>query len=109
MASAVVCVLQPTAVLDPTFGPRITADAYGLEPARATAWVQALAFVYKEASRQVEQLQDRYPEATLLDFSRELSPGEDHFWDVVHVYDETNRVLAEKLLARTGTLRRLED
>ena len=74
-----VCVLQPTAVLDPAFGPRITADGYGLEPARAAAWVQALTFVYKEASRQVEQLQDRYPEVTVLDFSRALSPSEEHF------------------------------
>ena len=104
-----VCVLQPTAVLDPAFGPRITADGYGLEPARAAAWVQALTFVYKEASRQVEQLQDRYPEVTVLDFSRALSPSEEHFWDVVHVYDETNRLLAGKLLARTGTLQRLDD
>ncbi len=103
----VVCVLQPTAVLDGAFGPRITAKGYGLDEERAKAWVGALGFVYEEASRQVEQLHRRYVGATILDFSRVLSPGEEHFWDVVHVYDETNFLLAEKLLDRVEALRLL--
>ncbi len=104
----VVCVLQPTAVLDNVFGPRITAEGYGLEEERAKAWVRALGFVYEEASRQVEQLRQRHVGATILDFSRVLSPGEEHFWDVVHVYDETNFLLAEKLLERVEALLLLE-
>ena len=100
-----VCVLQPTAVLDSAFGPRITAEGYGLDAERATAWVRALRYVYEEASRQVEQLRERHPEATILDFSRALLPGEEHFWDVVHVYDETNRLLAEKLQSRVEVFR----
>ena len=103
----VVCVLQPTAVLDDAFGPRITAEGYELDQERAEAWVRALGFVYEEASRQVEGLRQRYGEATILDFSRVLSPGEEHFWDVVHVYDETNSRLAEKLLTRVEALRLL--
>ena len=63
--------------------------------------------MYEEASRQVEQLRRRYGEATILDFSHVLSPGEEHFWDVVHVYDETNLLLAEKLLDRVEALRLL--
>ena len=104
----VVCVLQPTAVLDDAFGPRITAQGYGLDEGRAEAWVGALGFVYEEASRQVEELHKRRVEASILDFSRALSPAEEHFWDVVHVYDETNLLLAEKLLARVEALRLLE-
>ncbi len=103
----VVCVLQPTAVLDGAFGSRITAEGYGLDEERAEAWVGALGFVYEEASRQVEQLRRRSVGATILDFSHVLSPGEEHFWDVVHVYDETNLLLAEKLLDRVEALRLL--
>ena len=103
-----VCVLQPAAVLDPVYGPKVTAEGYGLDPERAAAWVRALAFVYEEASRQVEQLHKRWPEATVLDFSRALQPGEEHFWDVVHVYDETNRLLAEMLWEHVPPLRGLK-
>ena len=102
-----VCVLQPAAVLDPVYGPKVAAEGYGLDPERAAAWVRALAFVYEEASRQVEQLHKRWPEAAVLDFSRALQPGEEHFWDVVHVYDETNRLLAERLWEQAAPLREL--
>ena len=103
-----VCVLQPAAVLDPVYGPKVVAEGYGLDPGRAAAWVRALAFVYDEASRQVARLRKRWPEAVVLDFSRALQPGEEHFWDVVHVYDETNRLLAERLWEQAPPLRGLE-
>ncbi len=103
-----VCVLQPAGVLDPAYGPKVVAEGYGLDPGRAGAWVRALAFVYEEASRQVERLRERRPEAAVLDFSRALQPGQEHFWDVVHVYDETNRLLAERLWEQAPPLRGLE-
>ena len=103
-----VCVLQPSAVLDKAFGPHITAKGYGLDAERAAAWVQALASIYTEASRQVNHLRKRYPETTILDWSHLLSPSKDHFWDVVHVYDETNRILAEKLFSQSKELHNLK-
>lgn len=93
-----VCVLQPTAVLDPVFGPKVTAEGYQLSKESAAEWVQALSVLYAEGSRQVGELRQQHPDITILDMSRALLPSEKHFWDVVHVYDETNDLLAKTLI-----------
>ena len=58
-----------------------------------------MAALYEEASRQVARMQSEHAAVTIRDFSRALIPAEKNFWDVVRVYAETNRLLAEKIHA----------
>jgi hypothetical protein len=92
-----VCVLQPTAVLDPDYALKLTMDEFGLGEETALHWIEAFTLLYKEADRQIEQLEADYPEAVFLNLSDYLKPPEEHFWDLAHVYDETNVLLAERI------------
>lgn len=60
-------------------------------------WLDAFGALYGEAGRQIEELRARYPDAAILNLSDYLKPAEDHFWDGIHVYDESNVLLAERI------------
>ncbi|MCP5113346.1 MAG: hypothetical protein GY953_21140, partial [bacterium] len=53
--------------------------------------------LYAEAYSQIEQLRAECPEAKFLNLTGYLQPPEECYWDLVHVYDEKNLVLAERL------------
>ncbi len=92
-----VCVLQPTAALDREFALKITMEQFGLERETAEEWYEALSQLYGEASRQIGLLRDRNPGVIFLDMKGDLLPAKDYFWDLVHVYDEINIRLAERV------------
>ncbi len=92
-----VCILQPTAALDREFALIVTMKQYGLEQAAAREWCEALSLLYAEASRQISALRQSYPEIVFLDLKDDLRPADKYFWDLVHVYDEINRQLAERI------------
>ena len=51
----------------------------------------------REASRQIEEMRERHPDVALLNLSNYLKPAAEHFWDGIHVYDESNVLLAERI------------
>ncbi len=91
-----VCVLQPTGELDREY-------AMTALPAQ---WVDAFTALYDETSRQMEALRGKYPEAAILNLGKYLQPAKDHFWDGVHVYDETNALITERIYQDLGPLLR---
>ncbi len=99
-----VCVLQPTATLDRAYGLQVTVSGYQLSEETAAQWLSAIGVLYEEVFRQLDELRREYRGVALIDFSRALTPGAQHFWDVVHVYDETNRLLAERLYGEIRSL-----
>jgi hypothetical protein len=92
-----VCILQPTAALDRDFALKITMEQFGLEPQTAEEWQEALSQLYGEASRQIGALREKNPDVIFLDMKSDLLPAEEYFWDLVHVYDEINMQLAERI------------
>ena len=60
-------------------------------------WLDAFGALYGEAGRQIEEMRERHPDVALLNLSDYLKSAEDHFWDGVHVYDESNVLLAERI------------
>ena len=53
--------------------------------------------LFNEAGRQIDVMRPQYPDAVFLDLTRFLTPSEKYFWDLSHVYDEANMVLAERI------------
>jgi hypothetical protein len=92
-----VCVLQPTAALDREFAVAIAMKQYGLEKQTAEQWQEALSLLYAEAGRQINGLRHDHPEAVILDWKDALKPADQYFWDLVHVYDEINAQLADRM------------
>jgi hypothetical protein len=92
-----VCILQPTGGLERDYALPLTMRDFGLEEDVANEWIDAFAVLYEEADRQIDQLTSAQPDHTLLNLRSYLTPSQDHFWDLVHVYDETNRKLAERI------------
>ena len=92
-----VCILQPTAALDREFALKVTMEQFGLTEETAEEWHEALSQLYGEASRQIGALQEKNPGVILLDMKSDLLPAKDYFWDLVHVYDEINMRLAERI------------
>ena len=99
-----VCVLQPTGGLDRDYAlPLTMRDAHhGLTEENALRWMEAFSLLYREADRQIEDLRAEYPEAVFLNLRDYLSPAKDYYWDLVHVYDETNMKLAERIYQDMG-------
>ena len=91
------CVLQPTGGLEKEYSVPLTMRDFGLEEEMAVEWIDAFVVMYEEADRQIAALQQEDPEHGYLNLRAYLSPSADHFWDLVHVYDETNRKLAERI------------
>lgn len=106
-----ICVLQPTGGFEVDYAVPIMQQTFGMERDTALEWIDAFAALYAEADRQIEQLRSEQPDRVILNLRGYLTPARDHFWDTVHVYDEVNRKLAERILEDAGPLveRRLAD
>ena len=68
-----------------------------MDRAAALQWQRALEMLFNEASRQIAEMRGSYPDVAFIDLARFLNPSENYFWDGVHVYDEVNMVLAERI------------
>jgi hypothetical protein len=95
-----VCVLNPaSAGLDPDFSVPRMMRFFHLDRETALEWVTAFEILYDEAGRQLEQLRSDYPHAIFLNLTHFLQPPEKYFWDLAHLYDEANMVVAERIYA----------
>jgi lysophospholipase L1-like esterase len=92
-----VCILSPAGGFAPEHAIPVMMKSFHLDRATAEEWLRALEMLYGEASRQIGDLRGSYPDATFLDLSQFLDPPEKYFWDLGHVYDEANMVLAERI------------
>lgn len=92
-----VCILQPTGGLERDYALPLTMRDFGLEEEVANEWIDAFAVLYEESDKQIEQLKSEQPDRAILNLRSYLTPSKDHFWDLVHVYDETNRKLADRI------------
>ena len=96
-----ICVLQPTAGLDRQYALPLTVSEFNLTEQTALDWIAAFTVLYEEADRQVEALGRAHPDHTFLNLRGALHPATDYFWDLVHVYDETNDKLAALIYHRS--------
>ncbi len=94
-----VCVLQATGGFDPSFNIPLLMKEYHLSRAAAFRWVKAYGVLCEEADRQIEGLRKEYPKGTFVNLRSFLSPPRRYFWDGVHVFDEVNLVIAERIWA----------
>ncbi len=62
-------------------------------------WLRAIEMLYDEASRQIAEMRGAYPDAAFIDLARFLDPPEKYFWDLGHIYDEANMVVAQRIYA----------
>ena len=92
-----VCVLSPAGGFTPEHAIPVMMQSFHLDRATATDWLRALQALYGETSRQIVDLRATYPNAAFVDLSQFLDPPEKYFWDLGHVYDEANMVLAERI------------
>jgi lysophospholipase L1-like esterase len=91
------CVLSPAGGFDREQVVPVMIKSFHLDRPAALQWLNALEMLYGEAGRQITGMRATYPQATLIDLSNYLSPPEKYFWDLGHVYDEANMVLAERI------------
>jgi hypothetical protein len=76
---------------------------FRLDRETAVKWVRAFGVLYDEAGAQIERLRADYPEAAFLNLAHDLTPPEKYFWDLAHVYDEANMIVAERIFTgRSG-------
>lgn len=95
-----VCILTPaSAGLDPSFAVPRMMTAFHLNRQTALQWIEAFRILYDEAGRQIDQLRTEYPNATFFNFTYLLQPSDKYFWDLAHLYDEANMVVAERIYA----------
>ncbi len=93
-----VCVLTPaSAGLDPNFAVPRMMEAFHLNRETAMDWIHAFEVMYDEAGREIDQLRIEYPDARFLNLTHFLQPSEKYFWDLAHLYDEANMVVADKI------------
>ena len=92
-----ICVFQPTGGLDREYASPLMSRDFGVDEETALQWIEAISVLNQEADRQIEGLKEEYPDRIFLNLRDYLTPAEDYFWDMVHVYDETNRKLAERI------------
>ena len=92
-----VCVLSPAGGFAPEHAVPVMMKSFHLDQATALEWLRALEALYGEASRQIADLRSAYPNARFLDLSQFLDPPEKYFWDLGHVYDQANMVIAERI------------
>jgi hypothetical protein len=71
--------------------------SFHLDRETALQWIRAFELLYDEAGRQIGAMRTAYRDALFLDLTRFLSPPEKYFWDLAHVYDEANAVVAERI------------
>ena len=99
-----VCVLQPTGGLDREYAVPLTRRDFQLSEKAALEWIAAFDGFYQEADRQVDALRAADPGHVYLNLRAFLKPSKKYFWDLVHVYDETNELIAERILAEIHPL-----
>jgi lysophospholipase L1-like esterase len=99
-----ICVLQPTGGFEIDYAVPIMQETFGMERETALEWIDAFAAIYAEADRQIGALQNEQPDRAILNLRGYLTPAQDHFWDTVHVYDDVNARLAERILEDAGPL-----
>ena len=106
-----VCILSPAGGFQAEHAVPVMMQSFHLDRATATDWLKALEMLYGEAGRQIAAMRGAYPGATLVDLSHFLDPPEKYFWDLGHVYDEANMVLAERIYPdiRAGVERELRE
>ncbi len=92
-----VCILSPAGGFEPSHAVPVMMQSFHLERDTAVQWLRALETLYGEAGRQIAAMRGAWPSATFLDLSQFLNPPEKYFWDLGHVYDEANMVLAERI------------
>lgn len=97
-----VCVLQATGEFDPSFNIPLLMETYHLSRAEAFRWMKAYGVLCNEAGRQIDALRKEFPQAAFVDLRGFLSPARQYFWDGVHVYDEVNVMIAERIWAGAG-------
>jgi hypothetical protein len=92
-----VCILTPAGGFAPAHAVPVMMTSFHLDRETAIQWLRALDMLYSEASRQIAQMRGAYPDATFIDLARFLDPPEKYFYDLGHVYDEANMVLAQRI------------
>jgi lysophospholipase L1-like esterase len=92
-----VCILSTTGGLAPEYAIPELMKSTHMDRAAALQWQRALEMLFNEASRQIAEMRGSYPDVAFIDLARFLNPSENYFWDGVHVYDEVNMVLAERI------------
>ena len=92
-----VFVLQPTAAFDREYTIAAKQRGFNIEEEAAVDWLEAFSGLYREAGHQIEGLQAKHPDVVFLNVGDYLLPAEEYFWDGVHVYDEINMKLAERI------------
>lgn len=93
-----VCVLIPSsAALDANYAVPTIMKWFHLDRATAVKWVRAFAILYGEAGMQIDRLRTAYPEAAFLNLADDLTPPDKYFWDLAHIYDEANMIVAERI------------
>jgi len=92
-----VCILSPAGGFAPEHAVPVMMQSFHLDRTTAEQWLRALQMLYGEAGRQIADLRAAYPNATFVDLSQFLDPPEKYFWDLGHVYDEANMVIAERI------------
>jgi lysophospholipase L1-like esterase len=94
---APICIESAVAGLDENYAVPLMMKSFRLDRAAALEWVRAFEALYGETARQIGELQQEYPKVPLLDLSRFLQPPEKYYWDLGHVYDEANMLIAERI------------
>jgi lysophospholipase L1-like esterase len=92
-----VCILSPAGGFAPEHAVPVMMKSFHLDRPTAEQWLRALEMLYGEAGRQIADLRVAYPSVTFIDLSQFLDPPEKYFWDLGHVYDEANLVIAERI------------
>ncbi len=94
-----ICILAPTPGLNKEWAhPRMMKE-FHLNSAEATQWTQAFQVLYDEAASQIDAMRKQHTGTTFLTMTNALQPPDKYFWDMIHVYDEANMILAEKIFA----------
>ena len=94
-----VCILTPAGGFAPEHAVPVMMKSFHLDRETALEWLRALEILYDEAGRQIQDMRGAYPDAEFIDLARFLNPPEKYFWDLGHVYDEANMVLAQRIYA----------
>jgi lysophospholipase L1-like esterase len=92
-----VLILTPAGGLDPGYAVPLMMKDFHLDRATAGKWIRAFDLLYDEAGRQIDGMRGEYRDAVFMNLTHELSPPEKYFWDMAHVYDEANMILAERI------------
>ncbi len=94
-----VCILNAVGQLDADHSANGLMNSFHLSRETAFEWIRAFNVLYDVAGREIEGMVPRYPQVVMLNMSRLLPTTS--FWDLAHVYDEVNAVLAEDIYQAT--------